>query len=201
MKALRIIWVVTVVLALSLAAAAQESLADKARAAKAQKSATPQTKRVFTNDSIGADTKPEPSGTAAKATASGDATGAATGDAAGADAAKTDAPKTEAAGDKSSENDKKAAEEWKAKIEKAVADIALLERELTVSDRENHLRAAAFYGDAGTRLRDEAKYAEEDRKYQAEVEAKKKAIADAKAALEKMRDDARKAGVPSNLIP
>jgi hypothetical protein len=53
-----------------------------------------------------------------------------------------------------------------------------------------------FYADAGARLRDEKKYAEDDRKYQADIANKQKAIADGKATLDKLREEARRAGVP-----
>jgi hypothetical protein len=45
-------------------------------------------------------------------------------------------------------------------------------------------------------LRNEQKYAEDDRKYQADVATKKKAIADGTAALDKMKEEGRKTGVP-----
>jgi hypothetical protein len=168
---------------------AQESLADKARALKGQQRSVP-TKRVITNDTLGVDSRPAP----AAATTSTSATGTPAADA-------KDAKKDEAAATLSPEDLKKLADEWRGKIEKQKADIAMMERELTVSQRENKLRAASFYADAGTRLRDEAKYAESDRQYQAEAAGKQKALADAKANLDKMRDEARKAGVPAGQIP
>ncbi|MGH8631617.1 MAG: hypothetical protein ACREU7_12760, partial [Burkholderiales bacterium] len=65
-------------------------------------------------------------------------------------------------------------------------------------ERENKLRAASYYGDAGSRLRDEGKYAADDRKYQAEANDKKAAIAAAKQKLEDMREELRKAGKPAS---
>src|SRR4029077_9046237 len=99
------------------------------------------------------------------------------------------------------EDRQKLIDDWKSKIEAQKNSIAQLQRELDLSARENKLRAAAYYGDAGTRLRDSQKYAEDDKKYQAEAADKQKAIAAAQQALDKMRDDARRAGVPAGQIP
>ncbi|MGH9555958.1 MAG: hypothetical protein ACRD2Y_09075 [Terriglobales bacterium] len=87
---------------------------------------------------------------------------------------------------------------WRARFKEQKDEIALLERELTVTERENKLRAAAFYGDAGTRLRDEAKYAAEDRKYKQETEEKKQKLTEAKQKLEDLREELRKAGKPAS---
>jgi hypothetical protein len=62
--------------------------------------------------------------------------------------------------------------------------------------RENRLRAATFYADAGNRLRNEKQYAEDDRKYQSDIQNKQKAISDAQAALEKMKEEGRRSSVP-----
>ena len=47
----------------------------------------------------------------------------------------------------------KANDEWKQKIADQQGKIDLLSRELDVTQREYRLRAAAFYADAGNRLR------------------------------------------------
>ena len=86
---------------------------------------------------------------------------------------------------------------WRKRVKDQKDEIATLERELSVSERENKLRAASYYGDAGSRLRDEGKYAADDRKYQQEANDKKAAIAAAKQKLEDMREELRKAGKPA----
>ena len=68
------------------------------------------------------------------------------------------------------------------------------ERELDVMQRENKLRTADYYGDAGTRLRDAKKFTDDDRKYQDDIAAKQKALDDAKTKLDQTREEARKAG-------
>ncbi|HWC16029.1 MAG TPA: hypothetical protein VG498_03415, partial [Terriglobales bacterium] len=61
-------------------------------------------------------------------------------------------------------------------------------------------RASNYYGDAGTRLRNESKYVEDDRKSREAIAAKQKQLDDAKTKLEQMKDDARKAGASPSAI-
>lgn len=168
---------------------AQQSLGDAARQARKNKPTEPTTK-VITNDDLkssGGLALPDTAGSAAIASDQ---------------EAKSDADK-----DKDKEKDKDKAKaslspddqakldkEWQEKISNQKDQIALLERELEVLQRENKLRATNYYADAGTRLRNEQKYAEDDRKYQADIAAKQKAIDDAKAELERMQEEARKVG-------
>ena len=84
--------------------------------------------------------------------------------------------------------------QWREKIAAQNEKIALLQRELDVLQRENRLRASSYYGDAGSRLRNPGKYAEDDRQYRDNIAAKQKAIDDAKTELENMKEAARKAG-------
>ena len=165
-------------------AAAQMTVADVAREYRKAKSTSG---RVLTNESLALKSASPDSSTASH---SEDSSGA-----------KSEAKPAEKPVDDSAEGKQKLADEWKGKIEGKKAEIVQLQRELDVSQRENKLRAASFYADAGTRLRDSQKYADDDKKYQAELAEKQKAIAAAQQALEKMRDDARRAGVPAGQIP
>ncbi len=174
-----------------------QTLADAAKQAQAKKKTQTATGHVYTNDNIefhSAPAEPAP---------------AKTGDAAADTATNPDGtPKTDANADGTAKADSadaaKAAAEEKAKAADAIkekyakqqSDIELLKRELDVLQRENHIRAAVFYSDAGSRLRDPAAYAAADQKYQADIAAKQKAIADGQANLEKIREEARRAGVP-----
>jgi hypothetical protein len=171
------------VVAMSAAAAAQATVADVAREYRKTKSAN---SRVLTNESLSLRSAQSDSSAASSAVSS--------------DSSKADS-KAEKPADDSPEARQKAADEWKSRIEAKKAEIVQLQRELDVAQRENKLRAAAYYGDAGTRLRDSAKYAEEDRKYQSEIANKQAAITAAQQAVDKMRDDARRAGVPAGQIP
>ena len=164
--------------------AQQQSLGDAARQARKNKQADP-AKKVITNDDLAP-------GKSASDTSASSPTAAPVADAS---KAKSD-DKSKLSGDDQAKLDK----EWQDKISAQKDQIALLERELDVLQRENKIRAATFYADAGNRLRDEKKYAEEDRKYRDDIAAKQKAIDDAKTTLEQMKEDARKAGVSPSAI-
>jgi TolA-binding protein len=159
---------------------AQQTLGDAAREARKNKPSEPTTK-VITNDDFG---RPW-------ASMSDDSSNAGTNSEADKDKDK----------DKEKEKKKTSAEEqadldkqWKDKIAAQNEKIAILERELDVLQRENRLRSSNYYGDAGNRLRNPQKYADDDRKYRDDIAAKQKAISDAKTELENMQEEARKAG-------
>jgi hypothetical protein len=163
-------------------AAAQQTLGDAAREARKNKPPEPTTK-VVTNDDFGrpwVSINPDSSD----------------------EANKPDADKDK---DKNKEKEKKSQVEqqaeldkaWRARIAAQNEKISILERELDVLQRENRLRASSYYGDAGNRLRNPGKYAEDDRKYREDIAAKQKSIEDAKTELDNMREQARKAGASS----
>lgn len=83
----------------------------------------------------------------------------------------------------------------KKQIDAQTKEIAILQRELDVAQREARLRAAAYYGDAGTMLRDQTKYAEDTRKEQDEINTKKQALDAAQQKLSDLQEQARKAGI------
>src|SRR6478735_1802985 len=89
------------------------------------------------------------------------------------------------------------ADTFKDKLEAQKQEIARLQRELDISQREAKLRAATFYGDAGTQLRDQAKFAEDMRKQQEEMDSKKQALDAAQQKLADLQEEARKSGVKS----
>jgi hypothetical protein len=170
------------VLALGGACAAQQSLADAARAARKDKPQSA-TAKVITNDNIGFG-ESSPDAAPAK-----DASAASTG------AAAKDAPKTEQAAADAEADKAKAGEALKKDYADAKKELDQLKRELDVMQRENRLKAAAFYGDAGTRLRDEAKYTADQRQYETELAGKKKAVADGEAKLAQLEEEARRANI------
>ncbi|HEX7285879.1 MAG TPA: hypothetical protein VF532_06825 [Candidatus Angelobacter sp.] len=115
-----------------------------------------------------------------------------------------DADKQAADKDKDKDKDKKA-DSGAAKNDKLTDqikaqkdEIAKLQRELDIVQREQRLRAAAFYADAGTQLRDQTKFAEDSRKEQAEIDGKKQAIDAAQQKLADLQEQARKAGLGSS---
>lgn len=103
---------------------------------------------------------------------------------------------------KSDDKDKKPQEkaksdDWAQKIEGQKKEIATLQRELDILQREQRLRAAAFYGDAGTQLRDQKKFADDSRNEQEQIDTKKQALDAAQQKLADLQEQARKAGVSS----
>jgi hypothetical protein len=92
----------------------------------------------------------------------------------------------------------KSTAEWQTKLEEQKAKIAALSHELELTQREYRLKAVAMYSDAGNRLRNSAEWDKEDRDYKQQLDEKQKAVDAAKQDLDKMNEDARKAGVPSS---
>jgi hypothetical protein len=92
-----------------------------------------------------------------------------------------------------------AAKQWSDKLTSQQSQIDLLTRELDVANKEYQLKAAAMYADAGNRLRNSTDWDKQDAQYKQQIADKQKALDDAKAKLEDMQEDARKAGVPSSV--
>ncbi len=157
---------------------AQESLGDLARQQRQGKK--PSTTKVITNDDFASSAPVAPP--------------------AAADAKAGSAEKAEAASapekPKSDKDDKaKLAEGFKRRAEEQKKNIAQLERELDVAQREYRLKVAVYYADVGNNLRDGKKWTEEDKKQRVELEAKQKGITEAKQKLADIQEEARRAGV------
>lgn len=90
--------------------------------------------------------------------------------------------------------------DWQAKLDTQAKEIADLEHELDIMQREYRLRVSQFYWDAGSRLRDDKKWSEEEQKYKDDVADRTAKLEAARAKLEDMKEEARKAGVPQNTI-
>jgi hypothetical protein len=93
---------------------------------------------------------------------------------------------------------KKESDQWKQKFADQKSKVDLLARELDVAQREYQLRAAAFYADAGNRLRNQGSWDKQDAQYKQQIAQKQKALDDAKKALDDMKEQGRKAGVPAS---
>lgn len=91
-----------------------------------------------------------------------------------------------------------AAKQWADKITSQKDSVDLLNRELDVLQKEYQLRAAAFYADAGNRLRNEGAWDQEDAKYKQQISDKQKAVDDANQKLTDLQEEARKAGASSS---
>jgi hypothetical protein len=181
-----------------------QSLGDYARASKKTKPAAQSAVKTYDNDTLlgsgSLSVVGNPSQPKAEADKDKDKDAASE----TASAEKSDAQKkVENSGGKPSqgaEDRKKALDAWKEKLAAQQAKIALLSRELDVLQRESQIRAAAFYADAGNRLRNSADWDTQDRKYKQEIADKRKAIDEAKIQLSDLQEQARKAGVPNSAV-
>ena len=101
---------------------------------------------------------------------------------------------------KSSEDEKqKMLKGWQEKIQKAQSHVDELAKDLDLTNREYRLRAAAFYADAGNRLRNATQWDKEDTGFKEQIADKQKKLDEAKQQLEDLREQARRVGVPSSM--
>jgi hypothetical protein len=178
-----------------------QSLGDYARAVKKTKPAGQSAAKTYDNDTLPGSSslsvvgKPSQPAEADKDKDKGAASQAGSGE-------KSDAQKkAENSGAKpgqAADDRKKALDAWKDKLGAQQAKIDLLSRELDVMQRESQIRAAAFYADAGNRLRNSADWDTQDRKYKEQIADKRKAIDEAKTQLSDLQEQARKSGMPNS---
>jgi hypothetical protein len=187
----------------SQASPAGQSLGEYARQVRKEPDAKPK-KKVFDNDNLPKEDKLSVVGNA-PAPASEAAVAAESKPAETANAAPGGQPKAEAGAppadtSKMDQAQKEAAwKQWGDKLKAQQETIDLLTRELDVVQREYQIRAAAMYGDVGNRLRNSADWDKQDAQYKQQIADKQKALDDAKQKLEDLREEARKAGVPSSV--
>ena len=158
------------------------SIADVAR----QNRRTPKTPatRVLTNDDLST-SAPAPQAAAAAGTQS------AVGE------ASADAASTKPSGPVDKANALKAA--WKEKVDIQKKLIADLEVQCAKSNEDLKQRSSAAYGDLGMRLRNEQKFVADDTKLRDDIGKCQEKRAAAAADLDRLLEDARKAGVEGSL--
>ena len=186
----------------SLAGAqSSESLGDYARSVRKEEKKG--SAKKYDNDNLPATDKISVVGNAEPETGSGDANAAPTtdGNAAQAGDSAGSTPDAQPGAEKKPEvsDAQKVNDDWKKKIDEQKAKVDLLSREMDVTQREYRLRAAAFYADAGNRLRNQGSWDKEDTQYKQQMAQKQKALDDAKKALADLQEQARKAGVPAKV--
>lgn len=189
-------------------AAAQDagvSLGDAARMQRQKKSQPSPNAKVYDNENlpksgaISTTTGDYGGVAAAPSRSSSSSASASAGAASGTTAAAGKDAKT---ADKTAEEASKEQEaEFRTKVAEAKKNIDQLSRELDVMQREQRLRAAAFYGDAGVRARPEnqAKFLGDEKQYQDTLKSKQSELDTAKQGLDQLRDNIRKAGLPSTI--
>jgi hypothetical protein len=201
-------FVFVVSLAVSLAGAQDSGLGDLARQVRKQKGQQAPAVKKFDNDNIPMDDKlsvvgQEPAqpgdGNAASASNSDSTSSPDTAPGAGSTSDPAQAGQDAKAPDDEAARKKALFEEWKKKIQGQQGQVDLLTREMDVLNREYRLRAAAFYGDAGNRLRNSGAWDKEDSQFKDQVAAKQKQLDDAKKQLDDLQEQARKAGVPASM--
>lgn len=179
---------------------AGQSLGDYARQVRKEPDGKPK-KKVFDNDNLPKEDKLSVVGNApapgAEAAAPAESKPAETANAA---PAKVEGGAPPADTSKMDQAQKEAAwKQWGDRLKAQQETIDLLTRELDVAQREYQIRAAAMYGDVGNRLRNSADWDKQDAQYKQQIADKQKALDDAKQKLEDLREEARKAGVPSSV--
>jgi cell division protein FtsB len=196
MRKLGIISLALITLAIAPCAVAQkqQSIADAARENKKQKQESIRT--VWTNDNIATVSK----GLANEGAAPTDAPSAEAADSKQAEEAKQPCDKTK---DEKCEADAKAAsadggnkgDDLKKKLddmEKALADKT---HEASLNEREWQLAQAAYYGDAGTQLRNPKKFADDQAAHKKDADQLQKSIDDLQKQIDALKEQARKDGV------
>lgn len=86
-------------------------------------------------------------------------------------------------------------EMWKTKVATQEAKVHSLDEQVQQIDRDYRLRMSAYYADLGMRLRDEAHWADEEKKYHEDIAAKQKERDAERDKLQDMKDEALRAGV------
>ena len=161
---------------LAVGAASAQSLGDAARAARKNKPEASPTIRHYDNDNLPVNDTlsvvgPEP-------------------------ATATPGAATQKPGPATSAIDRqKAAEEMQKKMEEQKQRIDSLNREIDLTQREDKVRAAAFYSDPGIRLRNSLQWDKEQAQSKSDAEEKQKALDAAKQQYDELQDQARRAGI------
>jgi hypothetical protein len=202
MKRIAYVFLAEIVLAgmlVTVSGAQSEPLGDYARSVR--KGEKPAAAKKYDNDNLPTSDNISVVGNATDTTGPEDANPAPdTNSAKPEDGATASTPESQDAAKKADGSDaQKANSEWQKKIVDQQGKVDLLSRELDVTQREYRLRAAAFYADAGNRLRGSGTWDKEDAQYKQQIAQKQKAVDDAKKSLDDLKEQARKAGVPAKM--
>ena len=183
MKRILKIWITIAALIVLASGVSAQSLGDYARTARKNKPQTDTTSRHYDNDNLPVNEQlsvvgPEPSAPAKPGVAG------------------QSAAKTQARDPKATEAERQqAANDLQKQMDAQKEKIAALSHELDLDQREYRLRAAAFYSDAGNRLRNAGQWDKDDAQYKSDIDSKQKAIDAAKQQLDNLQEQARKAGM------
>jgi hypothetical protein len=175
---------IVALLLVSAGGAAAQSLGDYARAARKNKTEPSAATRHYDNDNL-------PTGQTLSVVGPPPAADANTNTADANSAKPPAADPAAAAADR-----QKAADEWKDKLAQQKQKVDDLNRELDNEQHEVRLRtAAAVLGDPNALSRNGTQPDKDTAQYKSDIEAKQKAIDDARQQLDEMQEQARKAGI------
>jgi hypothetical protein len=189
-----------ILLPLASAAPQSQSLGDYARAVRKDKK--PSTPKQYDNDNLPVNDKLSVVGnpSADSGAQSGDTKTTKDGDQPGDSDGKTaDQKNLEPKADETPEQRATRYNGWKENISQEKGEMDQASKELDLLQREYRLRAAAFYGDAGVRLRSSAEWDKENAQYQQQIADKQKEVEAAKQKIDDLQEQARKAGVPASV--
>jgi hypothetical protein len=181
-------------LMVALGTASAQSLGDYARTARKNKAEPSPTARHFDNDNLPTtDTLSVVGPSPATSPAANSAATAA--NSAASPAASVPAEASKANEQKAAVDRQKAADDMNKKIQEQQDKINSLNREIDLDQREQRLRAASYYTDAGTRLRNPAQWDKDQSQNANDASEKSKTLDAARQQLEQMQEEARKAGI------
>jgi len=183
-------------------ASSGQSLGEYARRVRKTPENTNKSPKFFDNDNLPKNDKLSIVGTPSPSAGSVTTEGATTNETPATGETKPATPKTENPGANPAEdkaNREAAVKQWTDRIGEQQQQIDLLSRELDVAQREYQLRAAAIYADAGNRLRNSGDWDKQDAQFKQQIADKQKAVGDAKAKLDELKDAAQKAGMPPSV--
>ena len=175
MKPTKLMAIATILL-LGVSAATAQSLGDYARQVRKNKTETSSASHHYDNDNL-------PSGGELSVVGPASAS------------ADTQSPKAPAVDPPAAGERQQAADEMTKKLQKQKEKLDSLNHELDLQQREERLREAAFYADAGNRLRNSAQWDKDQAQYKNDIDSKQKAIESARQQLDDLQEQARKAGI------
>lgn len=170
-----------------------QPLGDYARAVKKAKASGAKSSKTYDND-----TMPDKGTISVVGEASADSQSQDTVSAGNQDQKNDPAKPPEVKAGQSTDDREKAVGEWKQKIDEQKGKVELLSRELDVLQRERQIKQADFYASTARTVQNPRGFDEEDAKFKEKIGDKQKAVDDAKARLNDLQEQARKAGVPSS---
>jgi len=186
----------------ALGQATSQPLGDYARSVKKSKAApAPAAAKVYDNDNLPTAASVSVVGNSAAGTDNANNSEAKDANApsapAGATADKKEDPQIKAG--QPIDQRKEALDVWKQKLDDQNDKIKTLAHELDIVEREYRVKASEYYADTARRTQNPTGFAKDDADYKNQIADKQKTLDDAKAKLNDLQEEARKAGAPTSV--